>query len=114
MSDDRGYLNDIRECIDRIEHYTRDGRDSFIASTLIQDGVVRNFEVIGEAAKRLSPALTQTRPEIPWRRVAGFRDVLIHQYQSVDLNAVWNVVEYELSDLKQAVAALLAQLDAQP
>ena len=49
MTDDRGYLSDIRECIDRIEAYTRDGRDTFMASTLIQDGVVRNFEVIGEA-----------------------------------------------------------------
>jgi uncharacterized protein with HEPN domain len=114
MTDDRGYLSDIRDCIDRIEDYTRDGRDAFMASTLIQDGVVRNFEVIGEAAKRLTPALTQTRPEIPWRRVAGFRDVLIHQYQSIDLYIIWNVVEHELPDLKRAVAVLLAQLDAQP
>ena len=114
MTDDRGYLSDIRECIDRIEAYTRDGRDAFMASTLIQDGVVRNFEVIGEAAKRLTPALTQSRSEIPWRRVAGFRDILIHQYRGIDLHAVWNVVERELPDLKGAVAALLAQLDAQP
>ncbi|MEO7911014.1 MAG: DUF86 domain-containing protein [Roseiflexaceae bacterium] len=114
MTDDRGYLSDIRECIDRIEAYTRDGRAAFMASTLIQDGVVRNFEVIGEAVKRLTPALTQSQPEIPWRRVAGFRDVLIHQYRGIDLHAVWNVVERELPGLKRAVAALLVQLDAQP
>ena len=114
MIDDQGYLSDIHDCIDRIEAYTRDGRDAFMASTLIQDGVVRNFEVIGEAAKRLTPALTQSRPEIPWRRVAGFRDVLIHQYRGIDLYAVWNVVEHELPDLKLSVATLLAQFDDQP
>jgi|GEM_PF-1097762 len=92
MTDDVGYLSDITECIERIESYTVAGRSAFMASPLIQDGVIRNFEVIGEATKRLTPALTQLRPELPWRRVAGFRDMLIHRYRSVDLEAVWNAV----------------------
>lgn len=112
MSDDRAYLRHILDCIGRVEAYTHDGRDAFLASPLIQDAVIRNFEIIGEATKRLSPALTQTRPEVPWRQIAGFRDVLIHQYMGVDLNTVWNVVAHDLPTIKVAVAALLASLQS--
>lgn len=93
MTDDRTYLGHIIDSIQRVEQYTRDGRDAFMASTLIQDAVIRNFEIIGEATKRLSPELTAARPEVEWRRVAGFRDVLIHRYASIDVTAVWNVID---------------------
>lgn len=78
MKTDRTYLLHIQECIQQIETYTRDGREVFLQSRLIQDAVVRNFEIIGEASKRLSPAPKQQHPTIPWKQVAGFRDVLIH------------------------------------
>lgn len=112
MIDDHGYCSDILDAIQRIERYTFGGRDAFMAESLIQDAVIRNFELIGEATKRLTPTLTQLRPEVAWRRVAGFRDVLIHQYRGVDLNAVWNVVARELIPLKIAVIALIAHLES--
>ncbi len=79
MKDQRVYLRDILERIPRIERYIADGRDVFLQSELLQDGVIRSFEVIGEAVKRLDPALTAQRPSVTWSDFAGFRDVLIHQ-----------------------------------
>ena len=105
--DDRLYLTHIAECIDRIEEYTVSGRDNFMANRLTQDAVIRNFEIIGEAAKRISGGTLGKVPEIPWRDVAGFRDVLIHDYSGVDYEEVWNIIENDLDNLKEAVKYLL-------
>ncbi len=113
MKDDRFYLINIAECIQRIESYTRDGRDAFLKSSMTQDAVVRNFEIIGEAAKRLSREVMQAHPDVPWRRITGFRDVLIHDYMGVDLNQVWSIVEHDLSDLKREIEAILRGLGGQ-
>lgn len=82
----------------------------FIGSPMAQDAVVRNFEVIGEAVKRIPESLKEERPDIPWRRIAGLRDVLIHQYMRVDLEAVWAIVRDDLPEFKQAVAEILAEM----
>ena len=113
MSDDRLYLNDLLERIQRIESYTEEGREVFFQSMLIQDAVVRKFEVMGESVKQLSQELRQNYPEIPWRRIAGFRDVLIHDYLGVDTNEVWNVVERNLPELKSQILMILQQLEAE-
>ena len=110
MRDDRVYLVHILECIEWIESYTREGHDAFNASRQIQDAVLRNFEVMGEATKRLSAAVRDTHPEVPWRQVAGFRDVLIHDYFGIDLDEVWGVVQSKLPELKQQIAAILEAL----
>jgi uncharacterized protein with HEPN domain len=77
---------------------------------MAQDAVIRNFEVIGEAVKRIPESLKEERPDIPWRRIAGLRDVLIHQYLRVDLEAVWAIVRDDLPEFKQAVAEILAEM----
>jgi uncharacterized protein with HEPN domain len=82
----------------------------FIGSPMAQDAVIRNFEVIGEAVKRIPESLKEERPDIPWRRIAGLRDVLIHQYLRVDLEAVWAIVRDDLHEFKQAVAEILAEM----
>ena len=111
MKDPRVYLAQILECAERITSYTREGRERFLADRLIQDAVIRNFEVIGEAAKRLPEEYRRDHPEIPWRNLAAFRDVLIHQYEGVSIPEVWRVVETELPGLKAAIAAMLPPLD---
>ena len=73
--------------------------------------MVRNFEIIGEAAKRVPEEYQKAHPEIPWRNLAAFRDVLIHQYEGVSLPEVWRVVETELPGLRTAIAAILPPLD---
>jgi uncharacterized protein with HEPN domain len=109
--DPRVYLAHILECIQKIERFTAGGRNRFLGDVMVQDAVVRNFEVIGEAAKRLDDAYRAAHPAIPWRALAGLRDVLIHQYEGVDLDKVWAIVEGELPGLREAIAALLPPLD---
>lgn len=111
MKDPRVYLAHILECIGRIESYVVRGKASFFSEPLIQDAVIRNFEVIGEAAKRIPDSYRQANPGIPWRSLAAFRDVLIHQYEGVSLSEVWQVIESELPGLKAAIASLLPPLD---
>ncbi|MEP7293690.1 MAG: DUF86 domain-containing protein [Chloroflexota bacterium] len=107
MNDQTVYLNDILERIHRIEQFTEGGQEAFSQSLLIQDAVIRSFEVIGEAVKHLSLDLKQAYPQIPWRQIAGFRDVLIHDYGDVDVEEIWEVIEQNLPALKRVVETLL-------
>ncbi len=110
MREERLYLRDISECISRIESYTRDGREAFRQTPMIQDAVVRNFEIIGETTKRLSQELKQKYPDIQWQQIAGFRDVLIHDYIRVDLDEVWGTLEQDLPVLKAKIKVILQEL----
>ncbi len=106
MSRDDLYLQHVLDAIAKIERYVEVGHDEFMAASHWQDAVVRQLEIIGEAIKRLPSALTQQRPEIPWRRIAGMRDVLIHDYMGVDLEAVWQVTQHDLPKLRDAIEEL--------
>ena len=110
MKDERLYLSNIQECIERIEEYTKGGKEEFMQTKMIQDAVIRNFEIIGEATKRLSPELRSKYSDVPWQQMAGLRDVLIHDYLKVNLNLVWQIIEQNLSDLKRQVKAIIENL----
>ena len=107
MNKDHLYLESIRDCLERIAEYTAEGEQTFLASRLIQDGVIRNLEVIGEATKNLSSELREANPDIPWRQVAGMRDVLIHDYLKVNLTRVWRTVITDLPPLRDTITRLL-------
>ena len=109
--DPRVYLAHILECILKIERFTQVGRMVFLKDELVQDAVLRTFEVIGEAAKRLDDTYRADHPQIPWRAIAGLRDVLIHQYEGVNLQQVWNIVEKDLPGLKNSIKGLLPPLE---
>lgn len=110
MKDDIFYLRDILERINRIENYTATGKEEFLKSLLIQDGVIRSFEVIGEAVKLIYQEIKQQYKQIPWRKIAGFRDVLIHDYMRVDLEEVWNVIESNLPILKEQILLIITEI----
>ena len=107
MKDDSPYLEHIREAIAKIFSYSAAGWDDFSRNSMVQDAVLRNFEIIGEATKGLSDSIKGRRPDIPWREIAGFRDVLIHNYMGVNLKRVWNVIQQNLPSLRQAIEELL-------
>ncbi|NLB01315.1 MAG: DUF86 domain-containing protein [Methanomicrobiales archaeon] len=101
------YLRDILEAIGRIERYTR-GMDyeEFLADDLVQDGVIRNPMVIGEA--RLIPEpLKCENTDISWRKIAGMRDILIHAYFGIHNEIVWDVVRNKIPELQAAVRQML-------
>ncbi len=107
MKDDKVFLQNILECIVKIETYTSSGKEEFMSSELIQDAVIRNLEIVGEATKRVSQGLKEQHQQIPWRQMAGLRDVLIHDYMGISLKIVWNVVQNELPQLKIKIIGLL-------
>ena len=101
MKDNTLYLVHIRECINRIEQYVQGGREAFLRSTLVQDAVVRNLQVLAESTQRLSDDFKARHPHVDWRALAGFRNVLVHEYLGVDIDRVWQIVERNLPELKR-------------
>ena len=106
MKDDAVYLRHIQECIARIEQYTEAGRTAFLASTLVQDAVIRNLQTLGQSAVKLSDALKSVHPEVDWKSIVGLRNVLVHDYLGINVARIWEIVERDLPDLKTKVATI--------
>ena len=102
-------LTHMRDALAAISSYTEEGRAAFFKDRMIQDAGIRNLEILGEAAKQIDEPLRAAHPAIPWRQIAGMRDVLIHHYFGVDLEMVWNVVENELPRLQAEISAILGE-----
>jgi len=104
---DRILLIHIRDSIERIREYTDDGRDGFFGSHLIQDAVLRKLQTLAESTQRLSRAIKATEPAIPWVHIAGFRNVLVHNYLGIDLDVVWDTLQHDLTELLEAVERMI-------
>jgi uncharacterized protein with HEPN domain len=108
VKSDEVYLQHILDALAKVEEYASVGHDRFLAESHWHDAIIRQLEIVGEATKRLSPDFRARHPELPWRRVAGLRDVLIHQYMGVDLEAVWGIVLDHVPVLRKHVEQILA------
>lgn len=107
MRDDRERLLDIAEAIERIERYTIRGRSAFEEDELIQTWVLHHLQIIGEAVRALSSETISSTDEIEWQKIVGMRNILVHNYFSIDTDIVWAVIENDLSRLKSSVVSLL-------
>jgi len=108
---DKARLEHILNAITEIESYTKDlDLDNFLASTLYQSAITRQIEIIGEAANKLSDDIKQNYIDIEWRGIAGFRNILIHEYFDVDYILVWNIIKIKIPELKQLVIKILNEI----
>jgi len=101
VKDDRLYLEHILECAKRVQAAVQGGRDKFLADHLIQDAVLRNLQTMTESSQRLSPELKTRHPEVDWRGLSGFRNILVHEYLGIDFEIVWTLVDQKLDGLIQ-------------
>lgn len=105
------FLFDILDSIEKIEEYTKDfSEDKFFDDIQAQDAVVRRIGIIGEAVKNLPMSFRNKHLEIPWKKIAGTRDVIIHDYSGVDADLVWEIIENDISKLKKRIQKLLGEL----
>jgi uncharacterized protein with HEPN domain len=109
MKDDRLYLLHIQECIARIKQYSAGGKQDFLADPKTQDAVMRNLQLLAESTQRLSEGLRAGHPEVNWRGIAGFRNVLVHGYLGVNVVRVWEIVERDLPVIEKLVMAIMQE-----
>ena len=115
MKEERGvvlFVQDMLTSIEKIESYLAGAdADGFEEDSLQQDAVIRRLEIIGEAAKHIPPAVRERHPDIPWQKVAGLRDVLIHRYYGIIVEQVWRIVTVDLPAVKEQLVRVQADLE---
>lgn len=104
MNRDTLYIAHIVEAIDRIQDYTKDGREFFLTDRKTYDAVIRNLQTMAESTQKLSSHIKSKYPDIEWDKIAGFRNVLVHDYLgNMNGDLIWEIVVYKLPELKQAM-----------
>ena len=109
MREDRAWLLDILEALEKIEKYASKGERAFHDEELIQVWTIYYIQVIGEAASQLSSSFRSNHDNVPWRSVAAMRNVLVHHYFGIDLDEVWDTVSIDLPALKSTVLEIIAE-----
>ena len=105
------FLNDILKCIQKIQKYTKGkSYDDFIKDELLVDGIVRNLEVIGEAVKNIPADFRKKYPTVEWKKIAGLRDILIHEYFGIDYELLWDIVKNKIPELEVQIIKIADEL----
>ena len=111
---DEVLLEHMAQCMARIGRYCGGDRARFDGDELVQDGVVRNLQLLAESSQRISEATKAGEPAVPWRELAGFRNIVVHAYLGLDMAVVWSIVERDLPPLSDAVQRMLSRLRNSP
>jgi uncharacterized protein with HEPN domain len=109
MKDDRLYLVHILDCIDHILQFTSDGKNSFLADRKTQDAVLRNLHTLSESIQRISADTKLKYPEVPWREISAFRNVVVHDYLGIELERIWDIIERDLPPLKMHIKSIIGE-----
>lgn len=106
MKDDRVYLEFILESLGEIHEYTQSGSAAFLEDRKTQLAVLRLLQVLAESTQRLSPEIRASCPEIPWKNIAGLRNVLVHAYMNIDPHRIWEIVSQDLPPFEEQIRVL--------
>lgn len=109
MKSDIVHLQHILECINAIEEYTRAGKQFFLSDRKTQKATLRELQELAESTQRISSQLKEKCPDIPWFAIAGFRNILVHDYLGINISQIWDIITRDVPDLKSAVNILISQ-----
>jgi uncharacterized protein with HEPN domain len=109
MRNDRERLLDIKEAIEDIKKYSVKGRRVFEKEELIQNWIIHHLQIIGEATAKISDDFQEKHPDIQWLKIIGMRNILVHDYFRIDIDAVWAVVEDDIPQLEQQIELFLQE-----
>ena len=102
----------ILECVELVEEYLKDITEAeFMNSTKLQDAIIRRIELIGEAVKNISQSIKENYSEVPWKRISGMRDILVHDYLGIDLNTTWQIAQNEIPELRRMMLKIKRDLE---
>lgn len=111
MKSDRVYLDHILECLHWIDSHAADGEEVFLRDRKTQSAVLRELQTLAGSSQRLSGSLKASQPSVPWEYIAGFRNVVVHDYLGLDVQRIWQIVERDLQPLRTAILEMKASLE---
>lgn len=105
------FLKDMLEGIQKIMKYTKGkSYEEFVNDELLVDGVIRNLEVLGEAAKNIPQSFRKNYPDVEWKKIAGLRDILIHEYFGIDYEVLWDIIQNKIPKINEDIQVILEEL----